>query len=491
MKNAKILVLAIGLGFILLAGQPHAVVGAYNNSDLVASIAPNGYTASQDYSVEITRLGPSALENYTAVSDGLYHITSDNAVTIVRMSADVTGFNLYDDIMLMALDSYFDEDANATVSYIIADTFDDIAFAGELYLIVNGDAARASKAFLTGAGADVPLVSGMNTVSLLYVGRDQDGTVTWASDTINVRIFGSDEDTSAASTLVDVAYTSTVTDAATTADERIDITNLIYWNWGEHGKNKVFEPVLNVSASYTNGAGESSSVENSGNLLYAKSASGALDGTMTFSGVVDTSGFHGAYHFMNFNFTSSAYDAPALVPRTTGVTLVQDAKGLSLLGESGTVSLLDYTGDAAYSTVSLVALADYGTWDLNSDYYGYGVDWDAQFSVGMGPADSPLDMSTVDHDNNETTPEVPNNYNETYLAYWYGWNGGFFGTNDFEAEEFRVSVKPYKTDVGTQTVTEQVTEIPSDIANAPGFGVILALMSIGTLAYLTPKLRKE
>ena len=75
MKNAKILVLAIGLGFILLAGQPHAVVGAYNNSDLGASIAPNGYTASQDYSVEITRLGPSALENYTAVSDlSLIHI---------------------------------------------------------------------------------------------------------------------------------------------------------------------------------------------------------------------------------------------------------------------------------------------------------------------------------------------------------------------------------------------------------------------------------
>ena len=30
------------------------------------------------------------------------------------------------------------------------------------------------------------------------------------------------------------------------------------------------------------------------------------------------------------------------------------------------------------------------------DYYGYGVDWDAQFSTSMGPADSPLDVSTVD-----------------------------------------------------------------------------------------------
>ena len=109
----------------------------------------------------------------------------------------------------------------------------------------------------------------------------------------------------------------------------------------------------------------------------------------------------------------------------------------------------------------------------------------------MGPIESYFDTSLVDHDNNETTPAVPHNYTDTYLFLWQGWNGGFFGTNDFEAEEFRVSVKPYKTDVGTETVTEQVTEIPSDIANAPGFGVILALMSIGTLAYLTPKLRKE
>lgn len=489
MKNAKILVLAIGLGFILLAGQPHAVVGAYNNPNLGVSIAPNGYmTTSQDYSVDITRLGPSALENYTAVSDGLYHITSDNAVTIVRMSADITGYNLYDDVLLSAPDSYFDQALNATVSYTISDTFDNISFAGELYLIVNGDAARASKAFLTGAGADVPLTSGLNTVSLLYIGRDQDGTVTWASDTINVRIFGSDEDTSAASTFVDVAYTSTVTDAAATANETIDIQNLIYWNWGEHGKNKVFEPVLNVSASYTDAVG-TASVDNSGNMLYAKSTAGTLDGSMTFSGVVDTSGFHGARHFTNYNFTADAYDGPALVPRTTGVTLVQDAKGLSLLGDSGTVSLLDFTGDSAYSTVSLVALADYGTWDLNMDYYGYGVDWDAQFSTSMGPEDSPLDTTTVDHDNNETTPQIPANYNETYLAQWYGWNGGFFGTNDFEAEEWSVSVKQV-TPAASQVVSV-VTELPTDVAAAPGFGVMLALMSIGTLAYLTPKLRKE
>ena len=187
-------------------------------------------TTSQITQSTLHRLGPSALENYTAVSDGLYHITSDNAVTIVRMSADITGYNLYDDVLLSAPDSYFDQALNATVSYTISDTFDNISFAGELYLIVNGDAARASKAFLAGAGADVPLTSGLNTVSLLYIGRDQDGTVTWASDTINVRIFGSDEDTSAASTFVDVAYTSTVTDAATTANETIDIQNLIYWN---------------------------------------------------------------------------------------------------------------------------------------------------------------------------------------------------------------------------------------------------------------------
>ena len=70
-----------------------------------------------------------------------------------------------------------------------------------------------------------------------------------------------------------------------------------------------------------------------------------------------------------------------------------------------------------------------------------------------------------------------------------GWNGGFFGTNDFEAEEWSVSVKQLIPQL-TSTVSV-VTELPTDVAAAPGFGVMLALMSIGTFAYLTPKLRKE
>ena len=47
-------------------------------------------------------------------------------------------------------------------------------------------------------------------------------------------------------------------------------------------------------ASYTDAVG-TASVDNSGNMLYAKSTAGTLDGSMTFSGVVDTS-FPRSFH---------------------------------------------------------------------------------------------------------------------------------------------------------------------------------------------------
>ncbi|NDB79926.1 hypothetical protein EB155_08660, partial [archaeon] len=92
MNKSKLIFFAVGLGMILVAGQPHAIMAAYDNN-LGESIAPNGFlSTTQDYSVDIYSAGPSGLENYTAVSDDLYHIESDNAVTMVRLSASVSGF---------------------------------------------------------------------------------------------------------------------------------------------------------------------------------------------------------------------------------------------------------------------------------------------------------------------------------------------------------------------------------------------------------------
>jgi hypothetical protein len=460
MNKSKLIFFAVGLGMILVAGQPHAIMAAYDNN-LGESIAPNGFlSTTQDYSVDIYSAGPSGLENYTAVSDDLYHIESDNAVTMVRLSASVSGFNTYDNVEMSGV---WDDDNNEnTTDVATSKSLNDVAYAGELYVIVNGKAARASASFLTGTGTDVPVVPGMNTVSLLYIGRDQDGSVTWASDTVNIRVFGSADDSSVATETTVLNYKNSVTDlavAAVAADEKMNITDLIYWNWGEHGKNKVFEPLMDIGASFE------------------------FD-TIEFTGTTDTSGFHGAYHFENFNFTTSAYDGPAMVPRTAGVTLIQDLNGLQVMGDSGTVTLLDSDDD--FSTVSLVSLADYGTWDLNSDYYGYGVDWDGQFtSVGLS-AEGTASLNTSD-------PE------ELGIAQGVGWASGFFGTNDFEVEEWSISFKLLEkltdtTATRTSTVSQNVTvtgEVDTDAAAAPGFGVVVTLLSIGTIAYLTPRLRKE
>ncbi|NDB55940.1 hypothetical protein EB169_08960, partial [archaeon] len=175
MNKSKLIFFAVGLGMILVAGQPHAIMAAYDNN-LGESIAPNGFlSTTQDYSVDIYSAGPSGLENYTAVSDDLYHIESDNAVTMVRLSASVSGFNTYDNVEMSGV---WDDDNNEnTTDVATSKSLNDVAYAGELYVIVNGKAARASASFLTGTGTDVPVVPGMNTVSLLYIGRDQDGSV--------------------------------------------------------------------------------------------------------------------------------------------------------------------------------------------------------------------------------------------------------------------------------------------------------------------------
>ena len=529
MKSNKIFILAIGLGLLLIAGQQHAVVAAYNdNSNLDESIAPNQFLSSgQDYSVEIISVGPSAVENYTAVSDGYYEIESDKVITLVRLSADVQGFNGYELNFAALNQSYFDYAANETAYMDANVTLNNVAYAGELYLVVNGEVARASASFLTSKGTDLGLTQGINTVSLLYVGREQDGSVTWAEDTVNINVMpvGGVVDTV---DVVDLPYENYVTDLAADSPDTIDITNILYWSWGDLARNKVFEPLVNVTVDYD--ATDEESVYNVDNELFVVSDDGGIDGTLEFHGVVDTSGFHGTYHFGNFSLASFSYYNSSLAPRTQGVTLVQDANGLQLLEESGNVAYFsfDYANDAeviSYSQVSIVALADYGTWDLSVDYSGYGVDWDGQFSSvrldSTSSGASSFDTSTTATNYtgwgpfaNETLTIVePNHRDEFILAALYGWSGGLYGTNDFETESSSfivqgmatvititetevttntTSTTSTNTSTVTDTVTGQVNEtVVSNVEGAPGFGVVLTLVTVGTIAYIAPRMKKE
>ena len=542
MKNNKIFILAIGLGLLLIAGQQHAVVAAYNdNSNLDESIAPNQFLSSgQDYSVEIISVGPTAVENYTAVSEGYYEIESDKVITIVRLSADVQGFNGYELNFAALNQSYYDYVANET-AYMDADvTLDNVAYAGELYLVVNGEVARASASFLTSKGTDLGLTQGINTVSLLYVGRDQDGSVTWAEDTININVIpvgGEVDDFD----VLDLPYENYVEDLAADSPDTIDITNILYWSWGDLAKNKVFEPLVDVTLGYDGTDAEFG--YNEGNELIVASNDGGIDGTLEFHGVVDTSGFHGTYHFENFDLASFSYTDAALAPRTQGVTLVQDANGLQLLGESGNVVYWSFDNandaeDRSYSQVSIVALADYGTWDLAVDYSGYGVDFDGQFtSVKLDSSDASFFNTTTTATNytewgpyeNETlTIAEPNFRDEFILAGLYGWDSGFYGSNDFETESSSFIVKGMVANISTvsfttvtttdtstevttnttsttstntstvtDTVTGQVSETVvsnttiSNVEGAPGFGVVLTLVTVGTIAYIAPRMKKE
>jgi hypothetical protein len=544
MKNNKIFILAIGLGLLLIAGQQHAVVAAYNdNSNLDESIAPNQFLSSgQDYSVEIISVGPSAVENYTAVSDGYYEIESDKVITMVRLSADVQGFNGYELNFAALNESYYDYVANETAYMDANVTLNNVAYAGELYLVVNGEVARASASFLTSKGTDLGLTQGINTVSLLYVGRDQDGSVTWAEDTVNINVIPVDGVVDTFD-VVDLPYENYVTDLADDSPDTIDITNILYWSWGDLARNKVFEPLVDVTVGY-NGTDEEFGY-NEGNELIVASDDGGIDGTLEFHGVVDTSGFHGTYHFENFDLASFSYTDAALAPRTQGVTLVQDAHGLQLLEETGNVVYwsfdnADDTQDRSYSQVSIVALADYGTWDLSVDYSGYGVDWDGQFSsvkldsTSSGASSFNTSTTATNYTGwgpgaNETlTIAEPNHRDEFILAALYGWSGGLYGTNDFETESSSFIVKGMVGDISTvsfttitntetstavttnttsttstntstvtDTVTGQVSETVvsnttiSDVEGAPGFGVVLTLVTVGTIAYIAPRMKKE
>jgi len=451
------MILAFVLGFVLVAGQPHAVVAGWETSDVVtgASIAPSDYKSEKDYSVEITSVGPDALSTYTPVSDGLYHVESDQAFNLVRVNVTIAGFNGYERTF-----------GNSTHNV----TLDNVAHAGEFYQIVNGQVSRAAASVVSGtAGVDVALTASYNTISFLYVGRDQDGTVTWASDTVNVRIASADFGFPDV-TVLDVPFTNSITDDA--ADNtQVNIEDILYYNaFSGLARNQVFEPAQDITVTWTGSEG-SDSVSDSGNVLDIAAASDDL-GSFAFTGTVDTTGFHGGAHFTNWNWSTFDYNGETLVNSSAGVTLIQDVNGLSVLGASGTVAVLVSSElSQTFSPFSFVSLADYGTWDWALDVFGAGIDWDAQFSV------STLDANVA---SNITDADI--------VAMEFGWSGGFYGSNDFSSEGYSVGVENDLEETrAPQTNVETVTEEGS----VPGFGILASLLAVGAIAYVAPRMRKD
>jgi hypothetical protein len=419
-------------------------------------------STSGTFSVKILSVGPDSYNYADLADDGTYHLEKGTGgFTVIRVNASVSGYNLLTDVEL----------GNATFNGLF-----DVPVVGQIYTIVNGEIQTTQSAVLGTTGFDVILTSDVNVVSLLYVGRAEDGSITWGSDTVTVRVGDLDALKIAPLIPVDVPATVTITDAASIATT-LNITGILSANYNS-GFNieQLFTPDQVLSIAYT--GTETDIVVADGGELEVTDVS--TSDAIAISGTVDSSGFVGQPYWDNFNVSAwldywyylddtwPLYTDDVIVNATAGLNFVQDASGIKEAADVTSVRFYDveYT-DYAQSEFSVITVAPYGDWDIYTDWI-----------VGFLGGDPNGQFATSTIDSAAAGLTVP----EGNVAIASGYTGGVYGANEWVVNSFGVKVSALNTDV--KTFTSTVTE-------SPGFGIAMAMTGVAVIAYVSPRLRKE
>jgi hypothetical protein len=463
MKNLKLLTLATLLGLVLVFGQGHAVV-ASPITGVSGTISPANFdSTTPDFGVEILSVGPDSYTTVDVSSDGTYHMElASVGFTVIRLNATISGYNLWTDYQL----------GNATFPGLF-----DVPIVGEVYTVVNGEIITTQAAVNGITGFDVVLSAEVNVISLIYIGRAEDGSITWDADTVTVRL-GSDLTKLANNpfTAVEVPATLSFTDKASTVDTK-DITGILSANY-YYGINieQLFEPTQDLTVKYDGKVDDTVAVSDGELEVQDVSTSDSI----VISGTVDSSGFVGQPYYENFNFSAwldywyylddtwPLYTEDTFTNATAGITLFQDTTGVHLPSDVDSVTLY-YTPNIGYSQseFTVITFAPYGDWDIYTDFVGSsGGDPNGQFS-----------SSTLSSSAANLT--VPVKYSHVYNISGYG--GGVFGANEWTVSTFGVKVT---TVVSSLIQTTTITE-------SPGFSIAMAMTGVAVIAYVTPKLRKE
>lgn len=317
----KIVVVVFASILMLTLGQSFA--GAAINKSRISAETEAGIYYTEEFSVDIYYVGTSDIDEVTIDTDGTYHIVSEDALTLVNLKLNITGFTCWGPCAT----NMSDPAVNVT--------------AGELFLIVNGEVAVAGSGALTSGGFDVALPQGYHFVTYMYVGEDETGGFEWAADTIAVRIQKSGT-TFAARDTVTVPAEFTFTDVVDT-DSQINVS-AVYDDPSGYvgGYTKTIDKLFpGGELTFKHGANDVD------NHLFEDELSDTTK--LTIGGTVNSTGF-ADYQWL---WNATLFDA------TEGQIFFIDAAGVHDVGVLPTEITMFEEGA---TFVGLLVLAEYGRW---------------------------------------------------------------------------------------------------------------------------------
>jgi hypothetical protein len=449
---------------MLINGSTFGASAINNTSDRTNhSISSSTYLADETFSVSIGFVGYGSTDGQriSLDADGSYHYVADDAdqgFNLVRLKTNITGYTCW---------------GTCTDSSITGDRSLWDATGGATYIIVDGNVLPAGFGYMSTSGGDVAISSiGDHVVTFLMIGKDEADGVVYAQDTITIRIALSESDFIPLN-VDSVSATTSVTDSATVHsynDSAVAFDSGYYSYWT---KADQYRPTTEFA------------LQQSG-----ANVTGVLEGVDTSS---DTFNIWGAVNSTGFDGNQAIREQTS----TIGNTFLYDASGLTPLSDVTELSFFNnrysdcnFIGSHFFTPthVGLITFADNGRWIKEGVTYG---PYQAHFAdfEGLNRIYDSANFSNY-YDLNASM-DFADNYDVN--PYWFSTETSADTPATCVSTSFTTTTNTSSTtttETTTNTNSVDVTET-SVKTESPGFGVIVSLLSIGVIAFVAPRLRRE
>jgi hypothetical protein len=446
----------------MINGSSFGASAINNSSDRTTpSVSPATHIDGATFSVDVSFVGKGSTEGQriNVSSDGTYHFidpTADDGFNLVRLKTNITGYTCFGD---------------CTNSSLAADRTVFEATAGSIFIIVDGNVLPAGAGYMSSSGSDVPIAGlGDHTVTFLYIGKDSVMGTVYAYETFIVRI-ATDEANLDPYVTSTTPITASVTDTAV-ANKYYNSSAVGYYDpsWSSWTKEDFNQPTADVSVLRDGESTSQNVVDN-------------LNGTtLSIGGTINSTGFDGLQIVREQN-------------TTVGNAFFLDAAGITPLGDVTELTYYDNAYNPAacddpfnrITHVGVLVLADNGRWVQDAVSYP---PWQTPFADFEGL------NSVTDTLNSSITYKLNASMDYTYAVdsqgYWFASGAPPAGctitttTTDISTSTSSTTTSIVTTSTRTNDVTETTVKTES-----PGFGVIVSLLSIGVIAFVAPRLRRE
>jgi hypothetical protein len=455
MKTIRNITIVSFVLFILISGSSFGASAINNTSDRTnQTVVPATHLSGEDFSVDIGFVGYGSTEGQRITPEtgtNIYHYIDADAAAgfnLVRLKTNITGYTCW---------------GTCTDTSLTGDRSVWDATVGAAYIIVDGNVLPAGNGYMSSSGSDVAIAGvGDHTVTFLYIGKDQNDGHVYGYDTIILRI-ATDEANLGTYETSTVSISSTV-DEVGVAGTTYNDTAVAYYDpsWSSWTKEDYNEPVADVSF-------ERNGYPVSANVVYD------LDGsTITIGGEMNSAGFDGL-------------QIERVQTTTLGMAFFIDASGLQPLDEADTLTFYNNAlSDTSVCTPTLskityagvVVFADNGRWVEDAVEYP---SWQSPFEdyEGFG--------TVTDAANSSITYDTNASMDFTYKVD----APAHFFSNDVPDSTCIQDTETFFTTTTDTITSQETTTSTSTKTESPGFGVIVSLISIGVIAFVAPRLRRE